>query len=96
MGVEMPRTLFQVDQKKVFGLTINPVVLQNIRKARAKTMGLSSEARTNYSEMDYVRGELEFAGRLFAQNPSWPVIGNKFDSTQVYISVTFVFNIIII
>ncbi|KAL1342730.1 hypothetical protein HN51_029247 [Arachis hypogaea] len=74
MGVQIPRTLFQVDQKKVFGLTINPVVLQSIRKARAKTMGLTPESRTNYFDMDYVRGELEFAGKLFAQNPSWPVI----------------------
>ncbi|TKY51096.1 Pyruvate, phosphate dikinase regulatory protein 1 [Spatholobus suberectus] len=74
LGVGMPRTLFEVDPKKVFGLTINPLVLQNIRKARAKTMGLSSDGRSNYSEMDYVREELEFAGRLFAQNPLWPVI----------------------
>ncbi|XP_045787332.1 pyruvate, phosphate dikinase regulatory protein 1, chloroplastic-like [Trifolium pratense] len=74
MGVEMPRTLFQVDPKKVFGLTINHGVLQDIRRTRAKTLGFSSGSRTNYSEMDYIRGELEFAGRLFAQNPVWPVI----------------------
>jgi regulator of PEP synthase PpsR (kinase-PPPase family) len=78
MGVEMPRTLFEVDPKKVFGLTINHGVLQDIRKTRAKTLGFSSGSRTNYSEMDYIRGELEFAGRLFAQNPVWPVIGNEF------------------
>ncbi|XP_028788549.1 pyruvate, phosphate dikinase regulatory protein 2-like [Neltuma alba] len=74
MGVEMPKTLFKVDVSKVFGLTINPVVLQNIRKARARTLGFSPESRSNYSEMDYVRQELEFAGRLFAENPVWPVI----------------------
>ncbi|PON85333.1 Bifunctional kinase-pyrophosphorylase [Trema orientale] len=74
MGVEMPKTLFQVDPEKVFGLTINPVVLQTIRRARAKSLGFSKEVRSNYSEMDYVRGELEFAGRIFAQNPVWPVI----------------------
>jgi regulator of PEP synthase PpsR (kinase-PPPase family) len=59
-------------------LTINHGVLQDIRKTRAKTLGFSSGSRTNYSEMDYIRGELEFAGRLFAQNPVWPVIGNEF------------------
>ncbi|XP_020209434.1 pyruvate, phosphate dikinase regulatory protein 1, chloroplastic [Cajanus cajan] len=74
MGVPMPKTLFEVDPMKVFGLTINPLVLQNIRRARTKTMGLSSDGRSNYSEMDYVREELEFARRLFAQNPLWPVI----------------------
>ncbi|BAT94013.1 hypothetical protein LR48_Vigan02g230900 [Vigna angularis] len=74
LGVAMPRTLFEVDPQKVFGLTINPLVLQNIRSARTKTMGLSSDGRSIYSEMSYVREELEFAGRLFAQNPLWPVI----------------------
>ncbi|TXG47102.1 hypothetical protein EZV62_026396 [Acer yangbiense] len=74
MGVEMPKTLFQVDPEKVFGLTVNSVVLQAIRRARAKSLGFGAEVRSNYSEMDYVREELEFAGRIFAQNPAWPVI----------------------
>ncbi|GMN49810.1 hypothetical protein TIFTF001_018985 [Ficus carica] len=74
MGVELPKTLFQVDSQKVFGLTINQVVLQTIRRARAKSLGFSEEVRSNYSEMDYVREELEFAGRIFARNPVWPVI----------------------
>ncbi|KAL9452717.1 hypothetical protein AB3S75_008499 [Citrus x aurantiifolia] len=74
MGVELPKSLFQVDPEKVFGLTINPLVLQSIRKARARSLGFRDEIRSNYSEMDYVREELEFAGRIFVQNPVWPVI----------------------
>ncbi|KAF5943621.1 hypothetical protein HYC85_017698 [Camellia sinensis] len=74
MGVQVPKTLFEVDQEKVFGLTINAVILQTIRRARAKRLGFSDEVRSNYSEMDYVREELEYAGRIFAQNPIWPVI----------------------
>ncbi|XP_010931130.1 probable pyruvate, phosphate dikinase regulatory protein, chloroplastic [Elaeis guineensis] len=74
MGVELPKTLFEINQEKVFGLTINPVVLQSIRKARAKSLGFDSEMRSNYSEMDHVRGELEYANRIFMQNPVWPVI----------------------
>lgn len=77
MGVELPKMLFQVDPEKVFGLTINPVVLQTIRRARAKSLGFTEEVRSNYSEMDYVREELEFARRVFAQNPIWPVIGKN-------------------
>ncbi|XP_017978796.1 PREDICTED: pyruvate, phosphate dikinase regulatory protein 1, chloroplastic isoform X1 [Theobroma cacao] len=73
-GVALPKGLFEVDPEKVFGLTINPLVLQTIRKARAKSLGFSEEARSNYSEMDYVKQELEFARRVFAQNPVWPVI----------------------
>ncbi|CAL5344577.1 unnamed protein product [Camellia sinensis] len=74
MGVQVPKTLFEVDQEKVFGLTTNAVILQTIRRARAKRLGFSDEVRSNYSEMDYVREELEYAGRIFAQNPIWPVI----------------------
>ncbi|XP_008801175.2 probable pyruvate, phosphate dikinase regulatory protein, chloroplastic [Phoenix dactylifera] len=74
MGVELPKALFEINQEKVFGLTINPVVLLSIRKARAKSLGLDGEMRSNYSEMDYVREELEYANKIFVQNPVWPVI----------------------
>ncbi|KAJ6364023.1 hypothetical protein OIU76_029042 [Salix suchowensis] len=62
-GVKLPKGLFEVDPEKVFGLTINPLVLQTIRRARAKSLGFSEEVRSNYSEMDHVREELEFARR---------------------------------
>lgn len=74
MNVNLPETLFEVDPHKVFALTINPVVLQTIRRARAKSLGFDDELRNNYSEMDYIRQDLEFAGRIFAHNPVWPVI----------------------
>ncbi|CAK9169911.1 unnamed protein product [Ilex paraguariensis] len=74
MGVKLPKTLFEVDPEKVFGLTINHVVLQTIRRARAKSLGFGEDVKSNYSEMDNVKEELDFAGRVFAQNPVWPVI----------------------
>ncbi|XP_043689402.1 probable pyruvate, phosphate dikinase regulatory protein, chloroplastic [Telopea speciosissima] len=74
LGVELPRSLFEIAPEKVFGLTINPVILQAIRRARAKSLGFNDNTRSNYSEMDHVREELEFAGRIFAENPAWPVI----------------------
>ncbi|CAG7887179.1 unnamed protein product [Brassica rapa] len=73
-GVDLPRTLFEVDSRKVFGLMINPVVLQGIREARAKSLGLGSGFEIKYSELRSVREELELAKRIFAENPSWPVI----------------------
>lgn len=76
MNVDLPKTLFEVDPEKVFALTINPVALRSIRRARAKTLGLGdSVMKCNYSEMDYVKQELEFASNIFQQNPIWPVIG---------------------
>ncbi|EYU33916.1 hypothetical protein MIMGU_mgv1a0073611mg, partial [Erythranthe guttata] len=74
MGVDLPRALFEVDPEKVFALTINPVVLQAISRARAKSLGFDDELRNNYSEMDHVKRELEFASRIFQRNPVWPVI----------------------
>ncbi|KAL2495341.1 Pyruvate [Forsythia ovata] len=74
MNVGLPRSLFEVDPEKVFALTINPVVLQTIRRARAKSLGFDDEIRSNYSEMDYVKEELEFASKIFLRNPIWPVI----------------------
>lgn len=80
MGVDLPKSLLEVDPEKIFGLTINPLVLQTIRKERARSLGFSEATRSNYSEMDYVREELECAGGIFAQNPVWPIIGkgNRF------------------
>lgn len=75
MGVEFPKTIFDINQEKIFGLTINPMVLQTIRKARAKTLGLKGHMMSSYSDMEHVKEELEFASRIFAQNPVWPVIG---------------------
>ncbi|XP_020092026.1 probable pyruvate, phosphate dikinase regulatory protein, chloroplastic isoform X2 [Ananas comosus] len=74
MGVELPKMLFEINQEKIFGLTINPVVLQTIRKTRAKSLGFHGEMRSNYSEMVHVKAELEYASRIFTQNPVWPVI----------------------
>ncbi|XP_065876999.1 probable pyruvate, phosphate dikinase regulatory protein, chloroplastic [Euphorbia lathyris] len=74
IGIQLPKSLFSIDPEKVFGLTINPVVLQAIRRARAKTLGFTGEMSSSYSEMDHVRRELEFARKVFAQNPVWPVI----------------------
>ncbi|XP_010439503.1 PREDICTED: pyruvate, phosphate dikinase regulatory protein 1, chloroplastic [Camelina sativa] len=73
-GVELPKTLFEIDPRKVFGLMINPVVLQGIREARAKSLGLGSSYKTKYSELGSVKEELELAKRIFADNPTWPVI----------------------
>ncbi|XP_019058813.1 PREDICTED: pyruvate, phosphate dikinase regulatory protein 1, chloroplastic [Tarenaya hassleriana] len=74
MGVEPPATLFEIDPRKVFGLTINPLVLQAIREARAKSLGFGASVKSRYSELGCVKEELELARRIFSHNPTWPVI----------------------
>jgi [pyruvate, phosphate dikinase]-phosphate phosphotransferase / [pyruvate, phosphate dikinase] kinase len=77
MGVDLPKSLFKINQDKIFGLTINPVILQAIRKTRAKTLGFDGQ-QSNYAEMDHVRHELVHANKIYSQNPGWPVIGKLF------------------
>ncbi|KAL8208844.1 hypothetical protein R6Q57_004152 [Mikania cordata] len=73
-GVDLPKTLFEIDQKKVFALTLNPVVLQTIRLARAKSLGYVEDEISDYAEMVHVREEVDYANKIFRQNPTWHVI----------------------
>jgi [pyruvate, phosphate dikinase]-phosphate phosphotransferase / [pyruvate, phosphate dikinase] kinase len=69
MGVDLPKALFQINQDKIFRLTVNPVILQAIRKTRAKTLGFDGH-QSNYAEMDHVRRELVHANKIYSHNPS--------------------------
>lgn len=69
---EPPRELWEVDQRRVFALMIEPDSLEEIRKQRLRTMRVGSN--TNYGQMDYIFAELEYAQALFKKNRQWPVI----------------------
>ena len=73
LGIDPPKELFEVDQDKVFGLTINPSSLKSIRTARSLTLGM--EGRSKYADMEHIRKELEYSRQLFIENPRWPVVG---------------------
>ena len=68
----LPDILHEVDQKRIFALTIDPESLHHIRYQRIETMRMSG--RTNYSDMDHILAELDWADDLFRRHPSWPVI----------------------
>ena len=59
------------------------------KESEAKSLGFSEEGRRNYSEMDYVREELKFAPRIFAQNPVWSVSDNLFQFSNVQLNGNF-------
>ena len=69
-------------QNRIFALTIDAQVLQQIRKQRLKTMRLQS--KSTYSNMDYILAELDWADEHFRRNPTWPVI----DVTQKAVEET--------
>lgn len=72
MGVPLPEKLFQVDQRKIFGLTIDPDELFRIRKNRLTRLGLSND-EGDYADIAKVTEEIEWANRIFSENKRWPV-----------------------
>lgn len=76
LETEPPEQLWEVDQDRVFALTIDPSALKEIRHQRIEQMGrgwLRPDA-TNYGQIDYILAELDEALDLFARNREWPVI----------------------
>ncbi|MFS8610540.1 MAG: pyruvate, water dikinase regulatory protein [Planifilum fulgidum] len=57
--VEPPEELFRIPPNKCIGLTIEPEFLNNIRRERLKSLGLTSQA--SYASMERILEELEYA-----------------------------------
>lgn len=72
LGIPPPAELFQIDQDKIFGLTIRAEELLRIRQNRLKHLGMGAE--TNYAQRDHISQEIVYAQSIFRQNPSWPVM----------------------
>src|SRR5213082_3659327 len=60
-GIEPPVELFEVDKRKIVGLTIDPNRLAEIRQARVRNLGASPRA---YAELVEIYEELEQAGAV--------------------------------
>jgi len=61
-GIEPPKELYEIDQRKVVGLTIDPNRLVEIRRARVRTMGAARDRK--YAELMEIYEELEEATKL--------------------------------
>ncbi|NOY28102.1 MAG: kinase/pyrophosphorylase [Oligoflexia bacterium] len=72
LGRPLPDDIHDIDQRRIFALTIDPASLLEIRRQRVRTMRMMRN--TNYDDMDNILAELEWADDLFRRNPSWPVI----------------------
>jgi regulator of PEP synthase PpsR (kinase-PPPase family) len=62
-GIEPPGELFEIDVRKVVGLTIDPNRLVEIRRARVRTMGAAAQNR-QYAELMEIYEELDEASKL--------------------------------
>lgn len=67
----VPEKLFKVDQRKIFGLTIDPSALQEIRRNRLTRLGVNEEGE--YADIKKVTAEVDWANSLFNENKRWPV-----------------------
>lgn len=70
-GIEIPPEVFEVDQKRVIGLTIDAHDLLVIRRARLERLG--HDRGGEYADPDKVIEEIEHANELFRRNRRWPV-----------------------
>ncbi|HET7146498.1 MAG TPA: pyruvate, water dikinase regulatory protein [Gaiellaceae bacterium] len=61
-GIDPPAQLFDIDPRKVVGLTIDPNRLVEIRRARVRTMGAARNKQ--YAELMEIYEELEEASKL--------------------------------
>jgi len=71
-GAPPPPELFEIEQRKIFCLTIDPDALHEIRKNRLARLGAGHHPG-NYANMTEVINEVEWANNIFRQNKRWPV-----------------------
>lgn len=70
-GTPLPDQLFEIDQKKIVGLTIDPSSLQRIRKNRLEKFG--QDPGGDYANLGNIYDEIEYAKLIFQKHKRWPV-----------------------
>ena len=71
MGVPLPSQVFEIDQRKIFALTIDADELHEIRKNRLNRLGVNKDGE--YANLSKITEEVEWANNIFSQNKRWPV-----------------------
>jgi [pyruvate, water dikinase]-phosphate phosphotransferase / [pyruvate, water dikinase] kinase len=68
----LPKELFEIDQKKVVGLTIDEAKLRLIRRKRLENFG--QDPGSTYANMEQIQKEINYANEIFKKNRRWPVV----------------------
>ncbi len=71
LGMTIPEQLSQIDQRKIFALTIDPSELYRIRKNRLDRLGVATDG--DYADMEKINEEIEWAHNIFNDNKRWPI-----------------------
>ncbi len=72
LDVEPPSQVNELDARRVFGLTISPAVLLDIRRARLQRMGVAD--KSEYADLPYIESELDHARKVYRKHPGWTVL----------------------
>jgi hypothetical protein len=72
LGIDPPEELSQVEDRKVFGLIVQPDMLMRIRQARLKHLGMPSDS--SYGDRSHIENEMNYSREIFRKHPNWPVI----------------------
>ena len=81
-GVSLPRELFDIDQRKIFALAIEPAALKEIRKKRLDQLGVggggakaarSREYTDTYADEEKILQEIQWTYDIF-KSKKWPVL----------------------
>lgn len=71
-GAPPPKELFEIDQRKIFALTIDADALIQIRRNRLDRLGAAKHTG-DYADRDKIVDEIEWANNIFKENKRWPV-----------------------
>ena len=71
LNFDIPDILSEITPKKIFGLTTDPLRLSTLRKARDLYL---KNATGNYSTLEQVKSELNYASKIFHKFPQWNII----------------------
>jgi [pyruvate, water dikinase]-phosphate phosphotransferase / [pyruvate, water dikinase] kinase len=77
-GIPLPEELTQIDQNKIVCLNIDPEVLQKVRKARQKRMGIDA----SYTDFRKIFAEVEYIQSLLRKHRSWKVVDTTNKSVE--------------
>ena len=72
LGVDPPEELSQVDDRKVFGLIVQPDMLMRIRQARLSHLGMPQDS--SYGQRAHIENEIAYSREIFRKHANWPVI----------------------
>lgn len=75
---KLPKEVFTIDQNKIFALTTRTDQLAQVRSGLQDRKSVKKK-ESDFADIDDLSNEIEWAEKLFAKNPKWPIfdVSNK-------------------